>query len=619
MKLKDTPIRKKLLSVMMITSASVLGLMCIAYIALEYISFRKNLKTNTEILGAVIASNSSAALAFLSVDDANEILNALTAEKHIVAACLYDRNGKLFAKFPKNTNSANFPAKPDSLDSYQFNKSYLEGFQSVFQGDAKLGTLYIRSELNAMYAQLQYFIIVGFLLISGSLIVAYVLSNVLQRSISDPILALEETAKVISNKHDYSVRAVKFGNDEVGALTDAFNIMLTQIQTQNKEIVEFNQNLEQKVRERTADLQHQKDFVETIINSSVDVVAVFDKDLNYIMLNQRADEMYPIKRKDLIGKNILSVYPQTKESGMYDALKRALNGETVHDISYKSKILNKSFENFYIPLKDNNRTVYGVLAIGHDISNVMEVNDKLEMLNRELLKSNKDLEQFAYVASHDLQEPLRKIQTFTQILNNSSDNEEQIKYYIGKINQSAFRMQQLIQDVLNFSRISNSDDAIIPTDLNKIVENLKLDFELLLKEKDAVIICPELPVIQGIPMQLTQLFSNLISNSIKYNDKQPVIKILFDYPLFGEIEKFTKLKKSLSYIRIQFEDNGIGFEPKFSEQIFDIFQRLHGKQAYSGTGIGLALCKKIVENHGGLIFAEGMPGEGAKFTIILPI
>jgi PAS domain S-box-containing protein len=617
MKLKDAPIQRKLMSVILLTCFVVLILMGSAYILLEYFSYQKVVKANVSTLGTVIASNSSASLAFDSPNDANEILNALRAEKHIVLACLYDNSGKLFAKYPADTSYSVFP-EVQHKNEYWFEDGYLIGFQKVSQKDSELGVLFIKSDLEAMNDQLRHYMIIGILLIAGSLLVAYSLSKLLQKSISEPILSLEQTAKIISQQNDYSVRAVKSGKDELGALTDAFNQMLTQIQVQNTEIKSFNQNLELKVKERTYALQEQKDFIETIINSSVDLVAVFDKDLKYMMLNKRADDYYRIKREDIIGRNILDVFPQTKDSGMLEDLKRALNGEYVHNTNYKSPIVQRSFENYYIPLKDVSDKVYGVLTIGHYITNIMEANEKLENLNSELIKSNRDLEQFAYIASHDLQEPLRKIQTFTQLLGDNYGNEEKFKNYYVKINQAASRMQNLIQDVLNFSRISKVEEAFVDADLNQILEQLKTDFELLLREKQAIINHPVLPTIKGIPLQLAQLFSNIISNSLKYNENKPVIDISFKTLTREEIKIFPQLNSNRSYVRLDFKDNGIGFEPQFSEKIFNIFQRLHGKQTYSGTGIGLGLCKKIVENHHGIIFANSEPNKGSIFTVILP-
>ncbi len=617
MKLKDAPIQRKLMSVILLTCFVVLTLMGSAYILLEYISYKKVVKSNVSTLGTVIASNSSASLAFDSPADANEILNALRAEKHIVLACLYDKSGKLFAKYPSDTSSSVFP-QVQQKNKYWFEDGYLIGFQPVVQKNTELGILFIKSDLEDMHAQLRHYMIIGILLIAGSLIVAFSLSKLLQKSITDPILSLEQTAKIISQQNDYSVRAVKSGKDELGALTDAFNQMLTQIDTQNVEIKSFNQNLELKVKERTYELQEQKDFIETIINSSVDLITVFDKDLKFIMLNKNSYEYYNIKREDILGKYILEVLPQKKETGMFDDLKRALKGEYIHNTNYKSAISPRSFDNYYIPLKDVNEKVYGVLTIGHDITNIIEANEKLGSLNSELVKSNRDLEQFAYIASHDLQEPLRKIQTFTHLLGDNYGDEVKFKNYHNKINQAASRMQNLIQDVLNFSRITKVEEAFTEVDLNKILEHLKTDFELLLQEKQVVIHHPILPKIMGIPLQLTQLFSNIISNSIKYNEQKPVIDIAVRHLSKNEIKSYPSLNSNLTYFQLEFKDNGIGFEPQFSEKIFNIFQRLHGRQTYSGTGIGLALCKKIVENHHGVIFAQSELNKGSIFTVILP-
>ncbi|MEO6131012.1 MAG: ATP-binding protein [Saprospiraceae bacterium] len=605
------------MSIILISCAVVLTLMCATYIFLESKTYREAVLRNVSTLAAVIASNSSAALAFDNTGDAQEVLNALQAEVNIQNAALYKIDNSVFVTYPAGTGKSAFP-EVQPRKKYLFNGNYLHVFQPVMQGEEQLGTLYLKSDLKAMFRQIKGFGLIGLALMAGSLIIAYFLSILLQRMISEPIVELEKTAKIISEKRDYSVRAVKSGNDEVGALTDAFNQMLGEIQLQNSEILSFNQKLEQKVEERTAELQHQKEFVETIINASVDLVAVFDKEMKYIMINKRTHEYYATKDVDLIGKNLIEVFPQVEKSKMYEGLKNALNGVASHDPKYKSEVLNCTLANYYIPLRNINNEVYGVLTIGHDITNLVEANEKLEKVNAELMKSNRDLEQFAYVASHDLQEPLRKIQTFTQMLHETEDKEQIAKYY-EKINQSSTRMKDLIRDMLNFSRISNSEDAFVETDLNRILQNLIIDFELLLREKNAVIHFPNLPTVPGVPLQLSQLFANIINNSLKYSERNPIIDITSETLTPEELKNLLKLDKEQSYCKIVFKDNGIGFESQYNEQIFAIFQRLHGKQTYSGTGIGLALCKKIVENHHGLIYAEAEPGAGATFTIILPL
>src|SRR5690606_30495820 len=191
--------------------------------------------------------------------------------------------------------------------------------------------------------------------------------------------------------------------------------------------------------------------------------------------------------------------------------------------------------------------------------------------------------------------------------------------YFEKINFAAHRMSLLIKSVLNYSRLSHNNELFIPVDLNTILAHVKTDFELMIAEKDAVIQADPLPVIQGIPLQLSQLFSNLIGNSLKFTETKPIITITSKIVTTDQIINKPKGLPKEKYLALCFSDNGIGFEQQYEKQIFTIFQRLHGKQEFPGTGIGLSLCKKIVENHKGFITAKGELGKGASFYIYLPL
>lgn len=243
----------------------------------------------------------------------------------------------------------------------------------------------------------------------------------------------------------------------------------------------------------------------------------------------------------------------------------------------------------------------------------------LERKISELNRSNHDLEQFAYIASHDLQEPLRKIMTFADLMQKNLEDEELTKKYFGKINSSARHMTELIKAVLNYSRLSKTGEQFYTVDLNAVIENVKNDFELLITEKNAEIIYDKLPVVNGIPLQLHQLFLNLVSNALKFSDKKPVISITSRIVPSSSIENHWDIKPVDDYVELLFQDNGIGFEQRFARQIFTIFQRLHDKRTFNGTGIGLALCKKIVDNHQGHISAKSEPGKGTSFYIYLPV
>lgn len=247
---------------------------------------------------------------------------------------------------------------------------------------------------------------------------------------------------------------------------------------------------------------------------------------------------------------------------------------------------------------------------------VRERTRELEVLNRDLKRSNDELSQFAYVASHDLQEPLRKIQTFSDLARTYS-TEDAVKTYLDKIDNSAARMSTLIKDVLLFSKIARDEEHDTNVDLNEVLQNVKNDFELLIAEKRATIASDNLPVLRGNKLHFYQIFSNLIGNALKFNEKDPYIEIR--YSIVVESESNNVKKVASRFHELIFKDNGIGFDPEYAGQIFNLFTRLHNKKNYKGTGIGLALCKKIIENQNGTISASSGQGLGATFRILLPL
>ena len=252
---------------------------------------------------------------------------------------------------------------------------------------------------------------------------------------------------------------------------------------------------------------------------------------------------------------------------------------------------------------------------------VSEKTKDLQTLNADLERSNRELEQFAYVTSHDLQEPLRKIQIYGGMLARTEDLPPQSLGYIEKIDSSAQRMTGLIRELLEYARLSKTNDQFRKVDLNEIMLQVLADFELLIGQKDADVQFSELATIQAIPLQINQLFYNLIGNALKFAKKEGPVKIDIQGEKISsqDIKQYPTLDPSKTYYQVTFTDNGIGFDQAYAEKIFSIFQRLNQRTEYGGYGIGLALCNRVALNHKGLIFAKGSPGEGAAFTVILPI
>ena len=244
-------------------------------------------------------------------------------------------------------------------------------------------------------------------------------------------------------------------------------------------------------------------------------------------------------------------------------------------------------------------------------------SNELSQTNTRLEQSNYDLMQFASVASHDLKEPLRKIQVFGNLLKDKifEDLPKSEKNYLDKMISSSQRMQSLIDDVLTFSKLSNNDSTLLHTDLNEMIKQIVEDIDIAIKEKNAIIEVDQLPIVLAKPGQMRQLFQNLISNSLKFNNGVPVISI--KRVALNEAEHAASYEKG-EYCCIEVSDNGIGFDEKYGDKIFGLFQRLHGN-IYHGTGLGLAICKKIVENHGGVINVSSKAGVGTVFRILLPL
>jgi len=261
------------------------------------------------------------------------------------------------------------------------------------------------------------------------------------------------------------------------------------------------------------------------------------------------------------------------------------------------------------------------VGVNYDITEQYTKTLELEDSNKHLKAINSELESFNNIVSHDLQEPLRKIQMFISRLREkeAATLSDQGNEYFSKINQAANRMQALMIDLVNYTRTIKGDKVFVKTNLNKILEQVQSDLSQNIEETRTEIVMKNLPTIQAIPFQLEQLFINLISNSIKYcsEDKNPKISI-FTEKITIKDDDAEFLISDNKYHKIVVSDNGIGFKQEYAERIFMLFQRLETDTKYSGTGIGLAICKKIIENHNGFIKAESKPGQGTKFKIYLP-
>lgn len=385
--------------------------------------------------------------------------------------------------------------------------------------------------------------------------------------------------------------------------------------------------------------QSEKNFRSMILQAPVAMCILLGPEHVVEVANELMIELWGKRAEDVMYKPVFEGLPDAREQGLEQLLASVFHtGETITAnerpvVLLRNGRLETVYQNFvYEPYRDSDGTILGVLAISIDVTAQVLARHKIEEIvaertmelaeaNNNLQRSNDELAQFAYIASHDLQEPVRKVSTFAQMLeHNLGAIDERSRNYLNKINTSASRMLTLIRDVLAYSQLSKNKEIFVPVDMQQVIDNIAGDFELLIEQKHAVIQCRDLPVIEAIPLQVSQLFTNLLSNALKFTRPglAPVISIAARRLAADEIDGHVLPDTGAAYYHIEFKDNGIGFSQEHAEQIFHIFQRLHGRSEYAGTGIGLAMCKKIVQNHHGDIYATANPGEGAVFNIILP-
>lgn len=384
----------------------------------------------------------------------------------------------------------------------------------------------------------------------------------------------------------------------------------------------FAEELERQVKQRTEELQKAHDHLQLIINlvsAPLQVLVPIRENENVIdftyKLTNTAYAAYTVfKPEELTGKKVGDVFPGYFSTDSFKNIRQvAMTGiSNTWENQYSADGLN-IFNLMSAAMLDEDVVVHQT-----DFTKLKSLQLELQRKLVELERSNESLEEFAHASSHDLKEPIRKIQVFTDQLKGELSeqlSDKQLRLF-QRIENASKRMASLIDNLLLYSQVSERPLETESVNLNDTLQLVQEDLELVISQKAAQIHSDELPVINGYKRQLQQLFQNLVSNAIKYSkdDVAPVIKIHSEL-ISG---KSVHLDEETMYYRISVEDNGIGFEQKYAEQIFQMFQRLHAKNEYSGTGLGLSIAKRIVDNHRGKITADSIPGEGATFYLYLP-
>jgi two-component system, LuxR family, sensor kinase FixL len=390
--------------------------------------------------------------------------------------------------------------------------------------------------------------------------------------------------------------------------------------------------LEMHVQARTQELQKLQRRSELILNSAGEGICGFDVEGKVTFANPAAAKATGWRVEQMIGKTERELFFPPNPKGSRDAPGFAKNeqGQYLSEQCFHRKD-GSTFPVEYVRtlIKENDKTV-GAVAMFKDITERRVGEDKLAHKAEELARSNAELEQFAFVASHDLQEPLRKIQAFGDRLKLKCDAVKlaEGRDYLDRMQSAAARMQTLINDLLAFSRIIRASQPFTKVDLDAITRDVLGDLEHRIEKTGAQVQVGKLPSIEADPTQMRQLLQNLIGNALKFQTPgaTPVVKIEAQLVTRDQIREEAVFKNPPpttdpddKFCVLTVQDNGIGFEEQYLEKIFAVFQRLHGRGEYEGTGVGLAVCRRIADRHGGLITAQSKLGEGAIFIVILPM
>lgn len=432
------------------------------------------------------------------------------------------------------------------------------------------------------------------------------------------------------------------GSEELQSLNEELETSKEEVQTSNEELIIVNQEL----FDRNEQLNLSRLYAESIVTTIREPLIILTKELKVRSANKAFYEKFQAKEEDTVGKLLFELASkQWNKPELKEILEKVLPegisivdyevivnfpafGERIMLLNAVQIIRDPSEQQSILvaieDVTDKRKKDKEDKAVAVELENkVLERTILLHEANIELRLSNDNLAQFVYIASHDLQEPLRKIRTFSSRFEEEyySELPEPAKALMAKINSSAERMSNLMRDLLNFSKVLQKDVVFEQTDLDSVLSKVLSDLELLIAEKGVILIREPLPIIDAIPFQMNQLLFNLISNGIKFSKDgvAPVITISSKILTVEEAAKYANINPKYSYCEIRIKDNGIGFKQEMEEKIFRVFHRLHSHEKYAGTGIGLALCKNIVSIHHGQIAAVSNINEGALFKVLLPL
>ena len=619
-------ISRKLNVMIMATSSLALLLATISMVGYDLYSFRRSQMNDLATLADVIGSNTTAALTSRDPKAAKEILSMLSAKKQVTAACIYTREGRVFATYLRGNPAGTFSSPPVRAEGSRLEAGRLILFRKIRLEGEEVGTVYLQCDLADVYERLKRYGAAFLVVALGSSFIALLLSSKLQRAISEPIRSLAWTTKVLSVEKNYSIRAAKQSGDELGLLVEGFNEMLEQIQQRDLELQHSHDQLELRVAERTAaleqgiterkqaeeSLRERTAYLNALIENNPLAIVVADAQHRVKMCNHAFERLFLHPQSEILGQELdrLLACDETYEEAA-DFTRREMAGETVH-VTTRRRRKDRSpveVEMHGVPLVIDGE-LQGVFGLYQDITERKRAEQELQKAKEAAEAASRAKSEFLANMSHEIRTPMNGILGMTELALDTHLHPEQ-REYLTMVKTSADSLLHVIDDVLDFSKIEAGKldlevadfrlrDTLGDTLKTLAIRAHKKGLELSYRVGAAV---PQF--LSGDPGRLRQLIVNLVGNAIKFTERgQVVVRV--------EAESQRRDAVCLHFL---VEDTGIGISPEKQNVIFEAFAQADGSttRQYGGTGLGLTISKRLVELMGGRMWVESEPGRGSVF------
>jgi PAS domain S-box-containing protein len=594
---RDRPIKQKLVITTMVTTTVALLVAGLGVVITDYVLYRDYVQRDLSSLARIIADNSTAALAFNDPDSAAQTLAALRARTHIAGACIYRAGGSVFARYSPDTAFTCPPPEPDA--STRFAGAFLVLGQPIMLSGRRIGSLTLFFDMAEINGRVRLYGGTVLVVLLGTFVLAFFLSSWLRSVIARPISQLVSATTSVSQTGDYSIRAEKQSADELGVLVDRFNEMLAGIQSRDEDLKKALVDREVAL----AEVEKQRERFEFMAESMPQKIFTASPTGESLYLNRLWVDFTGLPYQQLKDWGwVQFIHPEDLEESL-QAWRHAIETGEPLQLTNRFRRADGVYR-WHLNRARAMRNAQGEITLW--VGSSTEIQEQKEA-EEELRRANEDLQQFAYSASHDLQEPIRNVAVYSEIVARRYQNvlDAEGRRFLEFMREGGRRLAALVNDLLAYTRASMAELSAVPVSASQALDKALAGLAEAIRESRADITSDPLPDVHMSDAHLQQIFQNLIGNALKYkNEDTPRVHI-------------SAVNRGGQWC-FAVKDNGIGIDPQYKEKIFGVFKRLHHDQKYSGTGIGLAICQRVVERYGGRIWVESEAGKGSTFYFTIP-